>query len=237
MNRLGFALQDIPELIRILPESSFKIQTVFTHLAGSEDPMHDHFTRQQAELFLKACDEIQKATGYVFLKHIDNSAGIERFPALQMDMVRLGIGLYGITNHSMKQLDLKEVTTLKTTIAQIKTIAEGETVGYGRKGVAQRDSVIATVRLGYGDGYPRRLGNGIGRMWVKGHLAPVIGNICMDMTMIDITGIEQVEEGEDVIVFGKELPVQYVAKWAETLPYEIMTGISQRVKRVYYEES
>ena len=154
-----------------------------------------------------------------------------------MDMVRLGIGLYGIDSSKESNLDLQEVTTLKTTIAQIKNIRAGETVGYGRQGKATRDLQIATVRIGYADGYPRRLGNGKGKMLVKGHLAPVIGNICMDMTMIDITDIPFVNEGDDVIVFGKELSLLKVAEWAETIPYEIMTGISQRVKRIYFEES
>jgi alanine racemase len=128
------------------------------------------------------------------------------------------------------------VATLRSTIAQIKQLSPGDSVSYNRRGKVDQDAVIATIRIGYADGYPRRLGNGIGRMVVNGHLAPVIGNVCMDMTMIDITGIANVREGDDVIVFGQALPVQQLAQWAETIPYEIMTGISQRVKRIYYEE-
>jgi alanine racemase len=151
-------------------------------------------------------------------------------------MVRLGIGLYGVSTDEAAHLELKEVSTLRSTIAQIKDLPEGETVSYGRQGVLLRRSRIATVRIGYADGYPRKLSNGAGKMWVNGHLAPVVGTICMDMTMIDITGIPQVQEGDEVVVFGKELPVGQVAHWAQTIPYELLTGISQRVKRVYFEE-
>jgi alanine racemase len=235
MNRLGFDLGQLPLLIDSLKKSSFKIQSVFSHLVASEDPIHDAYTQIQANSFLAACYEIQKLTGYSFIMHIDNSAGISRHPDLQLDMVRLGIGLYGIDSGASGLLDLKEVSSLKTTIAQIKQVKEGETVGYGRKGILYRDSAIATVRLGYADGYPRKLGNGKGKMLVNGQLAPVVGNICMDMTMIDITGIAGVQEGDDVIVFGKNFSISQLAEWAETIPYEIMTGISQRVKRVYYE--
>ncbi len=235
MNRLGFDLEQLPLLIDSLKKSSCKIQSVFSHLVASEDPNHDAYTKIQAENFLAACNLIQGSTGYSFIKHIDNSAGISRHPNLQLDMVRLGIGLYGVDSGGSGLLNLKEVSSLKTTIAQIKYVKQGETVGYGRKGVLYRDSVIATVRLGYADGYPRRLGNGNGKMLVNGQLAPVIGSICMDMAMIDITGISGVHEGDDVIVFGKDLSIAMVAQWAETIPYEIMTGISQRVKRIYYE--
>jgi Alr-MurF fusion protein len=151
-------------------------------------------------------------------------------------MVRLGIGLYGIDPADSHRLDLQEVSTLKSTIAQIKELKSGETVGYNRTGIAQRGTRIATVGIGYADGYPRALGNGHGSMLVKSRLAPVIGAVCMDMTMIDITGIAEVQEGDEVIIFGKELPVSLIAKWAQTIPYEILTGVSQRVKRVYFEQ-
>jgi alanine racemase len=151
-------------------------------------------------------------------------------------MVRIGIGLYGIGASNNSPIALKEVSTLKSTIAQIKDIKEGESVSYGRKGVVSRDSRIATVRIGYADGYPRSLSNGLGKMLVDGQTAPIIGMICMDMTMIDITDIPGVQEGDEVIVFGSELPVQQLAQWAHTIPYEILTGVSQRVKRVYFEE-
>ena len=153
---------------------------------------------------------------------------------MQLDMVRLGIGLYGIDYSG--RLNLLEVSTLKSTIAQIKDLVPGETVGYGRKGVVERPTRIATVRIGYADGYPRALSSGIGKMLVRGRLAPVIGTVCMDMTMIDVTGIDGIKEGDDVIVFGPELPLQEVAACIQTIPYEIMTSVSQRVKRVYYHE-
>ncbi|MGE5108508.1 MAG: alanine racemase, partial [Sphingobacteriales bacterium] len=179
---------------------------------------------------------IEESLGYSFIKHIDNSAGILRHTQLQMDMVRLGIGLYGINSSNSPLLQLQEVSSLKTTIAQIKKVKKDETVGYGRKGLVKQDSTIAVVRIGYADGYSRKLGNGKGFMLVNGRRAPVIGNICMDMTMLDITGIENVNEGNKVIVFGNSLSVTEIAKAAETIPYEIMTGISQRVKRIYFEE-
>lgn len=161
-----------------------------------------------------------------------------------MDMIRLGIGLYGIDSANPSLIlskgegivQLQTVATLKSTVAQIKYLKAGDSVSYGRNGIVTKNSVIATIRIGYADGYPRRLGNGMGKMMVKGKLAPVIGIVCMDMTMIDISNIPGVEEGDEVIIFGKELPVQQVAAWAETIPYEIMTGISQRVNRVYFEE-
>jgi alanine racemase len=153
-----------------------------------------------------------------------------------MDMVRLGIGLYGIESDAEDMLQLEPVATLRSTIAQIKEVKSGESISYNRRGVVQRDSRIATVRIGYADGYSRRFSNGAGKMWVKGQLVPVIGTVCMDMTMIDVTDVEDVQEGDDVILFGKELPVQEVAKWIGTIPYEIMTSVSQRVKRVYYYE-
>ena len=236
MNRLGFSVNELNELITLLKSSSFKIQSVFSHLAASEEAQQDEFTKQQAEIFLKAAGEIQSSVAYSFIKHIANSAAIIRHPQLQLEMVRLGIGLYGIDSSVSHQLNLQEVSTLKSTIAQIKHLNQGVTVGYNRKGIAESRTTIATVCLGYADGYARSLGNGAGKMMVKGRLAPVIGSVCMDMTMIDITGIPDVNEGDEVIVFGKELSVQQVAKWAQTIPYEILTGVSQRVKRIYFEE-
>lgn len=235
MNRLGFPVFEVERLAELLKHSAFVVKSVFSHLVASEDLSQDDFTRQQAWLYFEACDKLHRITGFHFLRHLANSTAIIRHPDLQLDMVRLGIGLYGVAGSNHPDLDLLEATTLRTTIAQIKSLRAGESVGYGRKGMVHHDSLVATVRLGYADGYPRRLGNGKGKMWVRGKLAPVIGNICMDMAMIDITGIDGVSEGDVVIVFGKELSVSQLANWAETIPYEIMTGISQRVKRVYYE--
>jgi alanine racemase len=144
--------------------------------------------------------------------------------------------MYGVDSASSGKLNLQAVATLRSTIAQIRNLKKGDTVSYNRKGVIEKDAVIGTVRIGYADGYPRRLSNGKGKVWIKGKLAPVIGTVCMDMFMIDLTGIENVSEGDEVILFGKELPVETLAKMADTIPYEIMTGVSQRVKRVYFEE-
>ena len=236
MHRLGFEPAATEQLAQQLAASTqFKIQSVFSHLAASDSKAHDKFTMQQAELFAKGCAVLEKYITYPFIKHIANTSAIHRHSGLQFDMVRLGIGLYGVDAHEKMQQQLKNVSTLKTTISQIKKIKKGESVGYSRKGVAEKDSTIATVRIGYADGYPRHLSNGEGSMYVNGKMAPVIGNVCMDMTMLDITGIDATE-GDDVTVFGEALPVTQLANWSGTIAYEILTGISQRVKRVYYEE-
>ena len=236
MNRLGFAPDTIDELLSTLPAAAFKVVSVFSHFAASEDAGQDAFSRRQSRIYRETADRLETALGYAFLRHIANSAGIVRRPEDQMDMVRLGIGLYGIDSAGSRRLDLQEVSTLKTTIAQIKHLHQGDTVGYNRRGVAANGTVTATVRIGYADGYRRDLGNGVGKMWINGHFAPTIGIISMDMTMIDITGIPDVREGSEVIVFGKELSVSDLAAWAGTIPYEILTAVSQRVKRVYFEE-
>ncbi|MCU7548452.1 bifunctional UDP-N-acetylmuramoyl-tripeptide:D-alanyl-D-alanine ligase/alanine racemase [Chitinophagaceae bacterium LB-8] len=236
MNRLGFAVSDMPEVGAYLAKSPYlKIVSMFSHLAASEDFAQDAFTALQAGRYQEAVQEVKKHISYSFIQHIANSAAIVRHPDLQFDMVRLGIGLYGVENETHR-LHLQPVATLRTTIAQLKTVKKGETVSYNRRGEVKEDAIIATVRIGYADGYSRRLSNGKGKMWVNGHLAPVIGTICMDMTMIDVTGIPNVKEGDEVIVFGKELPVQQVAEWMGTIPYEVMTSVSQRVKRVYFQE-
>jgi alanine racemase len=236
MNRLGFSEAQMSSLVESLKDDLFKVETVFTHLVASEDPEHDAFTNLQARIFHQLCDKLCTSLSYPFLKHIANTSAIIRHPALQLDMVRIGIGLYGIGARNESSITLKEVSTLKSTIAQIKYVKVGESVSYGRKGIVSRDSVIATVRIGYADGYPRSLSNGVGKMLVHGRWASIVGLICMDMTMIDITDIPNVQEGDEVIVFGKEILVEEIARWAHTIPYEILTGVSQRVKRVYFEE-
>lgn len=237
MHRLGFMPSEIDLLCQWLKQNkSFKIQSVFSHLAASESARHDDYTKEQDYFFSRACIRIGATVEHHFLKHIGNSAAIFRHPSMQYDMVRLGIGLYGVDSAATGRIDLKEVSTLKTTIAQIKELKKGETVGYGRQGVMQQDGRIAVVRIGYADGYSRRMGNGKGKMLVNGKAVPVIGNVCMDMTMLDITQAGPVKEGDDVIVFGNGLSVEQLAAWSDTIAYEIMTGISQRVKRVYFEE-
>ena len=237
MHRLGFSEDDMHSLCVLLQgNTSVKIASVFTHLVAADNKNEDKFTLLQSDIFEKCCNEIEHYLGYKFIKHLANTAGISRHPQLQKDMVRLGIGLYGVESNKKMQSALKNVTTLTTTISQIKRVRAGDTVGYGRNAKLKRDSIIATVRIGYADGYPRNLSNGKGQMILKDKLAPVVGNVCMDMTMLDITDLNDAKEGDEVIVFGEALPLSKIAEWAETIPYEIMTGISQRVKRVYFEE-
>jgi alanine racemase len=236
MNRLGFEVADAVALGKLMKqEQTMAVRSVFSHLVASEAAEHDAFTAQQVVLFEQACSVLQEELGYGFIRHIANSAAIFRNPAHQFDMVRLGIGLYGVDSADTETV-LETVTTLRSTIAQIRMVKKGDSVGYNRKGIVQRDSRIATIRIGYADGFSRRLGNGKGQVFIDGRLAPVIGNVCMDMTMIDVTGMPDVKEGDGVEIFGPNLPVQQVAEWAGTIAYEILTGVSQRVKRVYLEE-
>jgi alanine racemase len=236
MHRLGLNIDEIEAVSRYLGKSEWlHIQSVFSHLVASEDETQDGFTVEQNAVFGKAVALFQTHIHYAFLQHIANSAAIVRHPQLQKDMVRLGIGIYGIEIKT-EQLDLQPVASLKATIAQLKYLEPGDTVSYNRRGIVKERSVIATIRIGYADGYSRRLGNGVGKMYVNGHLAPVVGTVCMDMTMIDVTGIPGVKEGGEVVVFGKELPVQQLADWMGTIPYEVMTSVSHRVTRVYFQE-
>jgi alanine racemase len=232
MHRLGFMNTDIEQLcVELSSNKNFKIKSVFSHLVGSENELYDAFTNTQFSLFQEMTAKLSQSVGYDFLKHLCNTSAIHRHPNMQFNMVRLGIGLYGVDGH----LQLQNVTTLKTSIAQIKKLKKGDTVGYGRRGVLENDSTIATVRIGYADGYSRIFGNGNGYMLLNGQPAKTIGNVCMDMTMLDVTNL-QTKEGDEVIVFGTDLSVHQLASMANTIPYEILTNISQRVKRVYFEE-
>lgn len=236
MHRLGFERRDIGKLVKELKANKrIKIKSVFSHLSSSDNPANDDFTKSQFHLFNSIVSRLKSGITYPFLCHISNTAAISRFPGLQMDMVRLGIGMYGIESDINLKGKLKIVNQLTTTVSQIKKVKAGEVVGYGRNEVKE-DKTIATVRIGYADGYPRILGNGKGKMIVNGKTAPTVGNICMDMTMLDISDIPNLSEGDEVMVFGNKLPVQKVASWAKTIPYEIFTGISPRVRRVYFEE-
>lgn len=235
MNRLGFEADQLGELCDILKTSRCKVVSFFSHLAAGGDEEHDAFTQQQAQRLKDAAAMLRMAINYPFLLHIANTSAIHRHPSLQMDMVRLGIGMYGVDSNPAVQKKLQNVTTLKTTISQIKNIKPGESVGYSRSFIAGKPMKIATVRIGYADGYFRSFGNGNGKMLVNGQLAAVVGRVCMDMTMIDITDIAA-EEEDEVIVFGEDLHVNLLAEWAHTIPYEILTSISQRVRRVYFEE-
>jgi alanine racemase len=237
MNRLGFEPDEINELgLSLKKNNTMAIISVFSHLVGSESKVENDFTKHQSLLFDEACLQIEKIIGYQFIRHIANSAAIYRHKLLQYNMVRLGIGLYGIDSGDEKEVTLETVMTLKSTIAQIRKVKSGKTIGYNRRGKVYRDSNIATIRIGYADGLSRRLGNNVGSVYLNGQLAPIIGSVCMDMAMIDITDIENVKEGDEVEIFGKYLPVQKIAEWCGTITYEILTTISQRVKRVYIEE-
>ena len=231
MHRLGFQEDEMEMLVPWLRHEEFRLATLFTHLAASEEPSHDEFTRTQIGNFNRMASLLSDELGEIFLKHVLNSAGIERFPEAQFNMVRLGIGLHGIGRAEA----LQPVSSFKTSISQIRAVREGETIGYSRKGITGRDSNIATIPVGYADGLNRKLGNGVGKVWINGIFAPTIGNICMDMTMIDVTGIK-VSEGDMVEIFGKHQPVTVLAGQSGTIPYEILTSIPERVKRVYLQE-
>ncbi len=234
MHRLGFTPDEIPRLTeRLKRQNAVIARSIFSHLVGSDAERFDSFTRRQIETFEEAASVFQSAFEHKILRHICNTAGIERYPGAQFEMVRLGIGLYGIDPFTNKILH--NVTTLRTTILQIHDVPADETVGYSRKGVLHRDSRIASLPIGYADGLNRHLGNGRGYCLVNGQKAPYVGNICMDVCMIDVTDIN-CKEGDKAIVFGDELPVTVLADWLDTIPYEILTGVSNRVKRVYYQD-
>ncbi|WP_134090881.1 bifunctional UDP-N-acetylmuramoyl-tripeptide:D-alanyl-D-alanine ligase/alanine racemase [Olivibacter sp. XZL3] len=236
MHRLGFEPDDLSELLTKLKSSDkIIVKSVFSHLAASGSPEHDAFTLEQIGLFDSFTKNLASGLGYHFVRHIANTSAISRFPQAQFDMVRLGIGLYGVSADDYRALPLQSVARLRTGITQIKRIKEGDTVGYNRKGRLNGEGTIATVKIGYADGYSRRFGNGVGKMRIKGHLVPTVGDICMDMCMLDVTGID-VAVGEEVLVMGDELSPEYLAKAIGTIPYEILTGISQRVRRIYYYE-
>ena len=237
MHRLGFEERDLDELIEMLKSNpNIQIASIFSHLAGADESEHDTYSQDQANRFKRWSDKISSVIGYKPDYHILNSSGILRLPEFQFDMVRLGIGLYGVDPTPNDFDQLKPVATLKTIISQIKKIKGGESVGYSRKGLAKKDMTLATIAIGYADGFNRAFSNGNGEVLINGQYAPVIGNVCMDMTMIDITGLEA-HEGDEVIVFGKLLPIRKIAKKINTIPYEILTSTSERVKRVFVVES
>ena len=236
MHRLGFEEKEINELVvRLTNNKNLRIQSIFSHLAASDEAEHDGFTKLQIQKFKAMSDQVMKNFTYSIPRHILNSSGILRFSEAQFEMVRLGIGLYGIAATANEQNQLEQVATLKTTISQIKNVPSNETIGYSRKGKVKRDTIVATIAIGYADGISRRLSNGVGKMLVNGKLAPIVGNVCMDMCMLDITDIPA-REGDEVIVFGSDYPVTEMAKSVGTIPYEILTSVSQRVKRVYFHE-
>ena len=234
MHRLGFAPEEIPALVdRLHRQSAVIPRSVFSHLVGSDAERFDSFTRRQIETFENASAELQAGFSHKILRHICNTAGIERYPGAQFDMVRLGIGLYGIDPFTNKILH--NVGTLKTTILQIHDVPADETVGYSRKGILTRNSRIAAIPIGYADGLNRHLGNGNAYCLVNGQKTPYVGNICMDVCMIDVTDID-CREGDKAVIFGDDLPITTLSDKLGTIPYEVLTSISNRVKRVYYQD-
>lgn len=239
MHRLGFRKETLPELIEALAGQNRVVpKSIFSHLCAADDPQEDDYTMQQFAYFGECCDMLQSAfPERRILRHILNSTGITRFPEYQFDMVRLGIGLYGIkTMHDGSQDDLRPVSSLHTVIISLKEWEAGTTIGYNRRGVLKRKSVIATIPVGYADGINRHLGYGNARMVVRGVECPTVGSICMDACMIDVTDVTDVRVGDRVEVFGENMPVDVLADTLQTIPYEVLTSISQRVKRIYYRE-
>jgi len=236
MHRLGFQENDFPELIELLNNNVFvKVKSILSHMATSDSVEHKDFSISQIQLFDKLSSELTSALRINPIRHILNTAGISNFPEAQFDMVRLGIGLYGISSDDDEQKNLQNVGTLKSLISQIRTIPKDDSVGYGRRFIAKKESKIATIPIGYADGISRHLGNNVGYVMINLKKAPIIGSICMDMLMVDVTDVE-CKEGNTVIVFGEQPTVKEIAKLLDTIPYEILTSISQRVKRIFYRE-
>jgi Alr-MurF fusion protein len=236
MHRLGFEEKDVAELIAILKKNkTIQVKTILSHLAASDDLTHDSFTKKQIADFTIIVDKIQTSIGEKPIKHMLNTSGISHYPEAQMDMVRLGIGLYGISNDEKETALLESVGTLKSIISQIKILHAGDSVGYSRRFMITKETKIATIPIGYADGIFRSWGNGLGYVLINNQKATIVGSICMDMLMVDITEVNCVE-GNEVIIFGKDPSVSFIAKTLNTIPYEILTSVSQRVKRVFYRE-
>jgi len=236
MHRLGFTHQEIGILLsRLHDNPALRVGSVFSHLAASDKPEFDLFTQEQLDAFGQMVQEIEESLGYPFLVHMANSAAVSRFPQAHFDLVRLGIGLYGVDSSGQQHDKLQNVTTFKSVISQIRDLLPGESVGYNRAAILSRPTRMAIVPVGYADGYNRRLGNGKGHMLVNGKPAPTLGNVSMDMCCLDVTEVEAAE-GDEVIIFGDGLPVMQIAQWLDTIPYEIFTSIPPRVKRVYFSE-
>ena len=236
MHRLGFDSSDIAKLVdKLKNNSKILIKSIFSHLAASDNSEFDDFTKSQLNIFEEASNQITENFDYPIMRHISNSAAISRFPEAQYDMVRLGIGLYGIASDKKTQNKLKIVSHLKSIISQIKHIKAGESVGYSRSFIADKDMTIATIPIGYADGFDRRFSQGKGYVMIKGEKAPIIGNVCMDMSMIDINNIK-VSEGDEICIFGENPSIIELADNINTIAYELLTSISPRVKRVYIHE-
>ncbi|MCT4699987.1 alanine racemase [Tenacibaculum haliotis] len=232
LNRLGFWHTDVPNIITAVKKSNnIKVESIFSHLAASEDPNEQEFTIGQINNFAYIVKQFYEHLGYKPMIHILNTSGVINYPQAQFDMVRLGIGLYGFGNNQQETAQLKNTHTLKSIISQIHIIQPGETVGYNRAFVASKPTRSATIPIGHADGISRKLGNKEGFVFINNQPAPIIGNVCMDMIMVDVTKIE-CKEGDQVIIFNHQQHIEYIAHKCETIPYEILTAISQRVKRL-----
>ena len=233
MHRLGFYKEDIPWLVEKLQTTkAVRVASVFSHLAGSDEAQFDDFTLEQIHYFDACAEALKAGINYPIIKHICNSAGIERFAQYQFDMCRLGIGLYGFSFAGAK---LRNVCTLETTILSVKTVKAGETIGYCRHTKLEEDRVIAVIPIGYADGFDRRFSNYGGEVWVRGRRCPVVGNVCMDQAMVDVTGTDA-RPGDSVEIFGEHMPLQELADKLGTITYEILTSVSRRVQRLYFYE-
>jgi alanine racemase len=234
MHRLGFGTEDINELSALLStQQHLKVVSLFSHLSASDDPLYDDFSRRQASLLMSAAEELRKAIGYGFRIHLLNSSGICRFPEYQFDMVRMGIGLYGIGKYA--GVTLKQTGRFVTAVSQVRRVPAGEPVGYGCLGASDHDREIAVIPVGYADGLRRELSNGRGSLFIRNSRVPVTGSICMDMCMADVTGMN-VRAGDEVEVFGNNITIGEIAALCNTIPYEILTSIPPRVKRIYVNE-
>ena len=235
MNRLGFEPSDATLLAqKLVTDQRMIVKSVMSHLVASDAPAHDAFTREQVVVFENVCNILQENIGYSFIRHIANSHAVQRHPASRLDMVRVGIGLYGTS--ATAGSDIRKVATLKTTIAQIRQVPAGASVGYERAAIMEKDTRIATVRIGYADGYDRRFSRGAGKMYINGVLCPVVGLVCMDMTMIDVTDVKDISLQDEVEIFGEHIAIETLATWSGINMYEMMSGINARVKRIYIEE-
>jgi len=239
MRRLGFDEADLPALVAQIRQHAahLPVASLMTHLATADESQHDDFTRAQLVAFRRMAAALEGALGHSVLKHALNSAGILRFPEAHFDMVRLGIGLYGVDASGQDTAALRPVSQLRTTISQIKTLPVGSTVGYGRRGTATAtERRIATLAIGYADGYDRRFGNGVGTVLIHGRAVPLVGSVCMDMCMVDVTDIPQARAGDVALLFGEGLPLPELAARIGTIAYELLTNVSERVKRVFVSE-
>ncbi len=235
MNRLGFEPENAAQLANLMvADKRMIVKSVMSHLVASDAPKHDIFTTQQVATFETVCNTIAANIGYAFIRHIANSHAVQRHPAARLDMVRVGIGLYGTS--ATATTGFRKVASLKTTIAQIRSVPAGASVGYERAAIMQKDTLIATVRIGYADGYDRRFSSGAGKMYINGVLCPVVGLVCMDMTMIDVSEVKDISIDDEVEIFGEHIAIETLATWSGINMYEMMSGINARVKRIYIEE-